>query len=387
MPDRKPAPIERLSFAGAEPHEAIEAAIHLSRYLLARPYCRGAKVLDAACGEGYGSAFMSRRWGAREVHGVDISTEAIGRARQLFGGEGITFHEMPVEELDATFEEGAFDAAVSLETIEHLSDPSRFLRSLRRAVRPGGAIVVSCPNDYWYYRKPEERNPFHVHKYTLEEFRELACAELGAARRWLFGTPVFGYANVGEDVAAAGRPAAGRMALMEARDALDALVVPPDGPIDGKNCSYFVGVWGGERSEEPALAGALYPCSMDAAVGAAQQAQAMRDEVQALRAKLTEAQDVERERRHAQLRLQAAMVELELLREYGGGGELRGLERELRQTIADQARLVDERDAYIKDLEARVNALQSPDLNRMLGALLRSAPRSVKDVAKKLLRR
>ncbi len=336
MSDERTQHIERLSFAEAEPHQAIEAAIHLGRYLLARPFCAGRKVLDAACGEGYGSFFMSRRWAARDVHGIDVSGEAIARARRCFGGDGITFHEKRVEDLDSTFSEGEFDLAISLETIEHVDDPGLLLRSLRRAVRPGGAIIVSCPNDHWYYRSAGERNPFHVRKFTFDDFCSLASAELGPARRWLFGTPLFGYVNIGSDSARAGT---GRMALLEARDGLDALIVPPDEGLHAGNCSYFVGVWGEVVGAEPTEAGVLYPCSMDTTVSAAQQAQM-------LRAELRDAQAL------------ASVRERESLAHAVDVRDLRQTVADLRQTVADQARLVDERDAYIKVLEGRVNEQQ-----------------------------
>ena len=42
-----------------DPHFQADMARHLAAYLVARPYCAGRRVLDAGCGEGYGSALVA----------------------------------------------------------------------------------------------------------------------------------------------------------------------------------------------------------------------------------------------------------------------------------------------------------------------------------------
>ncbi len=58
---------------------------HYHRYALASIWCADERVLDAACGEGYGSALLAES--ARSVHGVDLSTAAIEHARRRYGEE------------------------------------------------------------------------------------------------------------------------------------------------------------------------------------------------------------------------------------------------------------------------------------------------------------
>ena len=72
-------------------YNTAEAAIHLDRYLTAKQFVTGKHVLDIACGEGYGSKLM-KDWGAASVVGVDISSEALQIANQMFAEEGITFY-------------------------------------------------------------------------------------------------------------------------------------------------------------------------------------------------------------------------------------------------------------------------------------------------------
>jgi 2-polyprenyl-3-methyl-5-hydroxy-6-metoxy-1,4-benzoquinol methylase len=53
---------------------------HWHRYHFAARWCEGKRVLDVACGEGYGSALLAR--GASRVTGVDISPEAVAHAQK-----------------------------------------------------------------------------------------------------------------------------------------------------------------------------------------------------------------------------------------------------------------------------------------------------------------
>src|SRR5687767_6601798 len=57
---------------------------HIYRYRFAARFVRGRRVLDIACGEGYGAAALLRA-GAASVIGVDISEEACEHARQKYG--------------------------------------------------------------------------------------------------------------------------------------------------------------------------------------------------------------------------------------------------------------------------------------------------------------
>jgi SAM-dependent methyltransferase/uncharacterized coiled-coil protein SlyX len=415
--------IERLSFASDQRYNAIEAASHLNRYLLARRLCAGKRVLDVACGEGYGAYLMARYWGAAAVDAVDIAPEAVARARELFAHERVRFHCHPAEALDDLFPPGQFDLIVSLETIEHVADAAAFLAVLKRHLRPEGAVVISCPNDYWYYPSAEERNPFHVRKYTLEEFRALVEGVLGPARQMLLGTPLAGFVNVPAEASelSVGGGQDSPLALLSARAPPEALLLPRDEGVSWRNCSYFVGIWTAPDPAPPEGCAVLFPCSMTASTHASQAASIhnLREEVIHLRTKLYEAarqlraQDpsganheaalhdlraqlqatgertaaLEREKRHAELRLAALRAENEYMHEeafrtrrhmewlegQSANAQRRVEELEAyiasqRQTIADQARLVDERDAYIRELEARVNEMSGQI------ALLRSSP-------------
>ena len=60
---------ERLQFGSEMAYNAMDAAEHLARYAMLRSICVGKRVLDVACGEGYGS-YLLAQWGAASVTAV-----------------------------------------------------------------------------------------------------------------------------------------------------------------------------------------------------------------------------------------------------------------------------------------------------------------------------
>lgn len=102
------------------------------------------RLLDAGCGPGYATRFF--RENGFEVLGLDILPEAVSRARAI-GCEArvLDLVNEPIP--------GGFDVVVALEVLEHLGDPVRVLGKLADAVRPGGNLVVSLPNEFHLIRR------------------------------------------------------------------------------------------------------------------------------------------------------------------------------------------------------------------------------------------
>jgi SAM-dependent methyltransferase len=143
---------------------------HLAVYRWIADRCRGRDVVDMACGEGYGTAVLAER--AARVTGVDANPEAHEHARLKYTRPGVRF----VRDLVDSYAEPC-DAIVFLQTIEHVEDPGAILDHFRGVLRPGGVAYVSTPNVLTLAPPGAERsgNPWHVHEYRAEEFREL-CA-------------------------------------------------------------------------------------------------------------------------------------------------------------------------------------------------------------------
>lgn len=252
--------MERLHFDAGKPYSALESSIHLARYGLARSVCSGKAVLDAACGEGYGS-YLLAEWGARSVDGVDIAEDAIAVARRTFAQQNVVYHTGDLVDLGRQFPKGRFDLVVSLETIEHIRDPKAFLKGLKAVAAKDATIIISCPNDHWYYTS-EASNPFHVRKFRFAEFKKLTERVLGPATSWRMGSLAAGFGALRVDESVAAGSGDDQTAMLQARQVGSALVLPTE---DGKhptteNCSFFVGVWGPDIDD---VSLAIYPLSMD----------------------------------------------------------------------------------------------------------------------------
>jgi 2-polyprenyl-3-methyl-5-hydroxy-6-metoxy-1,4-benzoquinol methylase len=146
---------------------------HVARYLWAEKYVRqGDRVLDAACGLGYGSYALAELSKASKITGVDGSDYGVDYARENFCplSSKLDFFVGYLPECLAKYPDGHFDVIVSFETLEHVEHPEALLTEFHRLLSPGGRIVVSVPND-WSDETGEDPNPFHLHVYTLDKLR------------------------------------------------------------------------------------------------------------------------------------------------------------------------------------------------------------------------
>ena len=144
---------------------------HLVVYEWLRARVSGLKVIDMACGEGYGSAVLARTAG--EVVGVDANPEAHEHAKLRYRGPGLRFERNLVER----FAEPC-DAVVFLQTIEHVGNPGEVLEHFKALVGPDGLVALSTPNLETLAPAGAEKsaNPWHVKEYRAEEFRALCSA-------------------------------------------------------------------------------------------------------------------------------------------------------------------------------------------------------------------
>jgi SAM-dependent methyltransferase len=128
------------------------------------------RVLDMACGEGYGSATLAV--GALEVVGVDANPDAYEHAKLRYQVPNLRFVRALVERYG---EPASFDAVCFLQTIEHVQDPEAVLGHFQRLLRPGGCVYVSSPNLLTLAPRGAEKsdNPWHVKEYRAYEFRRL----------------------------------------------------------------------------------------------------------------------------------------------------------------------------------------------------------------------
>ncbi|MBQ8189971.1 MAG: glycosyltransferase [Lachnospiraceae bacterium] len=142
---------------------------HYQRYYSILPLVKDKVVLDAACGEGYGTNILSAS--AASVSGIDISEEAIERAKEKYQiRQNICYQTGSVESLP--YPDHSIDVVVSFETIEHISEEvqSKFLEEIFRVLKKDGLLVMSTPNKAIYSDLYNYCNEFHVKEFYNEEF-------------------------------------------------------------------------------------------------------------------------------------------------------------------------------------------------------------------------
>jgi 2-polyprenyl-3-methyl-5-hydroxy-6-metoxy-1,4-benzoquinol methylase len=144
---------------------------HLAVYEWIAARSGGLRVVDMACGEGYGSDLLARA--AASVVGVDANPEAHEHARRRYVRPNLRFERDLVE----SFAEPC-DAVVFLQTIEHVREPGAILEHFSSMLAPGGVAYVSTPNLLTLAPAGAEKsdNPWHVREYRAAEFRELCAA-------------------------------------------------------------------------------------------------------------------------------------------------------------------------------------------------------------------
>ncbi len=141
---------------------------HIQRYIVAKDLCKNKKVLDIACGEGYGSDMLAEV--ASSVCGVDISEEAVLHAKNKYKRDNLSFLTGSVA--DIPFDNESFDIIISFETIEHVSEDLQiqFLNEIKRVLKKDGFLIISSPDKLYYSDMAGFKNIYHVKELYEEEF-------------------------------------------------------------------------------------------------------------------------------------------------------------------------------------------------------------------------
>jgi SAM-dependent methyltransferase len=139
---------------------------HWHRYCAVRELAAGKRVLDCACGEGYGSMLLAGV--ATSVIGIDIDGPAIRHAATRYAEQAnLTFVQGSCTKLPLG--DSSVDLLVSFETIEHLAEQEVMLAEFARVLRRGGVLILSSPNKREYGQADDAVNRFHIRELTREE--------------------------------------------------------------------------------------------------------------------------------------------------------------------------------------------------------------------------
>jgi 2-polyprenyl-3-methyl-5-hydroxy-6-metoxy-1,4-benzoquinol methylase len=157
----------------------------VQRYLLRRFHRRMAsllkatgatRILDAGCGEGFVVSYLLQETDGLTITGIDCSLEAIEMARQMV--PGVLFDAGDLREMP--YGGDSFDLVMCLEVLEHLPDPHKGLRELRRVTSVH--CLVSVPHEPFFratnflrgrHVPAWGRDPEHLQHWTARQFRRL----------------------------------------------------------------------------------------------------------------------------------------------------------------------------------------------------------------------
>jgi SAM-dependent methyltransferase len=154
---------------------------HLQRYTFALAMVRQKRVLDVACGPGYGSYVLAAN-GALEVIGVDIAEEAVTHAVEHYKAENLSYI---LGDGQTYVSDRPFDVIVSFETLEHVPQPAAFLKTLEQNLTKDGLLVLSAPNRLKHKDSADRcDNPFHLSEPTYSEAVALLSERFVILQSW-----------------------------------------------------------------------------------------------------------------------------------------------------------------------------------------------------------
>lgn len=117
-------------------------------------------ILEIGTGSGYGVEILA----PKATRYISIDKQLPKNILQL---DNVEYYDMEVPPIE--FENGSFNAVVSLQVIEHIKEDLEFVREVARVLHPGGKFVVSTPNAPMSLT----RNPWHVREYNADELRNI----------------------------------------------------------------------------------------------------------------------------------------------------------------------------------------------------------------------
>jgi SAM-dependent methyltransferase len=152
-----------------------------NRYYWAGEFCVNRDVLEVACGTGPGLGYLAGL--AKTVTAGDYSQDIVDIARRHYG------NRFEINQFDAQqmpFAGATFDAIIIFEAIYYIPSAERFLREVRRILRPGGVLLIVTANKDLYDFNP---SPHSYKYYGVVELAHLLHSQ-GLSAEFFGGTRV-----------------------------------------------------------------------------------------------------------------------------------------------------------------------------------------------------
>lgn len=160
-------------------HENYWFRRHEAAYLALAPWVRGARVLEAGAGEGYGAALLAKY--ADTVLALDYDASASAHAAR-------TYRQIRVARANLAglpVRSGSIDVVANLQVIEHLWDQPGFITECARVLRPAGTLVITTPNRLTFSPgRDTPLNPFHTREFSGAELAELLAPHFQVVRAY-----------------------------------------------------------------------------------------------------------------------------------------------------------------------------------------------------------
>jgi SAM-dependent methyltransferase len=145
---------------------------HLKAYQFMSGDIEEASVLDAGCGDGYGSAYLARF--AKSVIGVDYDKKTVSLALEKYKAGNLRYMHRDVTEFD--FKDNEFDFVCSFQVIEHIPEEKIFdyLKELKRVLKNNGRLYLSTPNleKMMKNKLTYKKNPAHCREFRFSELKD-----------------------------------------------------------------------------------------------------------------------------------------------------------------------------------------------------------------------
>lgn len=141
---------------------------HEAAYAALREHCADAVVLEAGCGEGYGADLLAEV--AARVVALDYEPLTTAHVRARYPRLDVLRGNLATLPIASA----TIDVIANFQVLEHLWDQAGFLAECRRALKPGGTLLLTTPNRITFSPGQDRPiNPYHTRELDQGELREL----------------------------------------------------------------------------------------------------------------------------------------------------------------------------------------------------------------------
>ena len=146
---------------------------HLSIYWFASQFVKGKVVLDAGCGDGYGTHYLAEH-GAKRIVGIDISQIAINACKKYFTRENLEYEVVDLARIDKvnTLAPHSVDLVFSSNALEHVAPVKHFFDRCHEFLTPEGLFIMAVPPVVdQVSRDANISNPYHLNIWTPTQWQ------------------------------------------------------------------------------------------------------------------------------------------------------------------------------------------------------------------------